>query len=204
MKWRSRFGWMANWAIIWFQLGLSLQRRALAFKLLMGPLPNGLSWEFLVLWVGYHLMAMKVRVLGLLLTLWSKPRRVGISLGLFPFLLTDLKGIPDARSNKRMESWGIFHESRAGTPYLQSTQLWYKAFRGPFFSFCLFRAAPVANGSSQAGVEVELQLLAYTTATVTPDLSRIWDLHHSSWQCRILNPLSGARDRTRMVPSRMH
>ena len=46
------------------------------------------------------------------------------------------------------------------------------------------------------GVESELQLLAYTTATATPDPSRIFDLHQSSWQCWILNPLSEARDRT--------
>ena len=32
------------------------------------------------------------------------------------------------------------------------------------------------------------------TATATPDLSCICDLHHSSWQYRILNPLSKARD----------
>ena len=29
-----------------------------------------------------------------------------------------------------------------------------------------------------------------------PELSRVCDLHHSSWQFRILNPLSEARDRT--------
>ena len=46
------------------------------------------------------------------------------------------------------------------------------------------------------GVQSELQLPAYTTATATPDLSRVCDLHHSSWQCRILNPLNEARDRT--------
>ena len=36
-----------------------------------------------------------------------------------------------------------------------------------------------------------------------PDPSRIWDLHHSSWQRRILNPLSKAGDQTHnlMVPS---
>ena len=45
-------------------------------------------------------------------------------------------------------------------------------------------------------VESELQLLAYATATATPDLSHIWDLHHSSGQCQILNPLSDARDQT--------
>ena len=46
------------------------------------------------------------------------------------------------------------------------------------------------------GIELELQLLAYTTATATQDLSHIFDLHHSSWQCWILNPLSQARDQT--------
>ena len=49
---------------------------------------------------------------------------------------------------------------------------------------------------SRLGVESELQLPAYTTATATLDLSCVCDLHHSSWQCRILNPLSKARDGT--------
>ena len=44
------------------------------------------------------------------------------------------------------------------------------------------------------GVKLELQLLAYTTATAMPDLSHVCDLHHSSWQHWILNPLSEARD----------
>ena len=43
------------------------------------------------------------------------------------------------------------------------------------------------------GVELELQLLAYAIATAMWDPSRICDPHHSSRQCRILNPLSGAR-----------
>ena len=46
------------------------------------------------------------------------------------------------------------------------------------------------------GVESELQVPTYTTATVTQDPSRVWDQHHSSWQCRIPNPLSGAKDWT--------
>ena len=37
------------------------------------------------------------------------------------------------------------------------------------------------------GVKLELQPLAYTTATATQDLSRVWDLHHSSWQCWIFS-----------------
>ena len=44
------------------------------------------------------------------------------------------------------------------------------------------------------GVKLELQLLAYTTATATPDPSLVCKLHLSSQQCRILNPLSGLRD----------
>ena len=47
------------------------------------------------------------------------------------------------------------------------------------------------------GVQSELQPLAYTTATATRDLSRVCNLHHSSGQRRILNPLREARDRTR-------
>ena len=46
------------------------------------------------------------------------------------------------------------------------------------------------------GVELELQLPAYTTARAMRDSSRICDLHPSSWQRQILNPLSGARDGT--------
>ena len=45
-------------------------------------------------------------------------------------------------------------------------------------------------------VGLELQLLAYATATAMPDLSLIISQHHSSWQLRIFNPLSKARDRT--------
>ena len=47
--------------------------------------------------------------------------------------------------------------------------------------------------------ELELQLLAYITATATPDLSRICDLHCSSWQRWILNPLSEAMDQTHLL-----
>ena len=46
------------------------------------------------------------------------------------------------------------------------------------------------------GVESELQMPAYTTATAMQGLSRICNLHHSSQQHQILNPLSKARDRT--------
>ena len=52
-------------------------------------------------------------------------------------------------------------------------------------------------------VKLELQVPAYATDTATQDLSHICNLHHSSWQGWILNPLSEARDQTHnlMVPS---
>ena len=55
------------------------------------------------------------------------------------------------------------------------------------------------------GVELELQLPAYTSGTAMQDPSRVCDLHHSSQQHQILNPLSEARDRTLilMVPSQI-
>ena len=54
----------------------------------------------------------------------------------------------------------------------------------------------MAYGGSQARGQIELQLPAYATATATQDLSPICDLHHSSWQCRILNSLNEAGDQT--------
>ena len=46
------------------------------------------------------------------------------------------------------------------------------------------------------GVQSELQLLDYTTATATRDLSRVCNSHHSSEQCQIFNTLREARDQT--------
>ena len=40
------------------------------------------------------------------------------------------------------------------------------------------------------GVESELQLPAYTTATATQGLSFVCELRHSLWHCWILNPLN--------------
>ena len=55
------------------------------------------------------------------------------------------------------------------------------------------------------GVQSELKLPTYTAATATQDLSHVSNLHHSSWQYRILKPLIESRDRTQnlMVPSQI-
>ena len=70
-------------------------------------------------------------------------------------------------------------------------------------TFCFLGPHPWHMEVSRLGVELELQLPTYTTATATWELSHICDLHHSSQQHRILNPPSKARDRTcdLMVPS---
>ena len=69
--------------------------------------------------------------------------------------------------------------------------------------FFLFRAVPRHIEVLRLGVQLELQLPAYTTATATPDPSHVCHLYHSSQQHWIVNPLSQTRDRTRslLVPS---
>ena len=62
-----------------------------------------------------------------------------------------------------------------------------------FFNF-LFRAVPMAYGSSQA--RGRIRATAYATVTATRDPSHVCNLHHSSWQHGILNPLNKPRDRT--------
>ena len=60
------------------------------------------------------------------------------------------------------------------------------------FYLSFSRATPAAYGGSQArGL---IRAVAYARAIATRDPRRICDLHHSSRQCWILNPLSKARD----------
>ena len=55
-----------------------------------------------------------------------------------------------------------------------------------FFVFCPFRAAPTAYGGSQARSQIGAVATGHShsnaRATAMPDLSCLWDLHHSSWQ----------------------
>ena len=53
------------------------------------------------------------------------------------------------------------------------------------------------------GVQLELQLPAYTTATAISDPSHSWDLYHSWQQYQILNPLSEIRDQTHILMDTM-
>ena len=90
-----------------------------------------------------------------------------------------------------------------------------------FFYFFVFMIAPAAYGSYRLGVELELQLLVYTTTTATPDLSHICDLHcslghrslshwakpeieptSSQGQCSVLKLLSHSRNSKTVILNR--
>ena len=65
--------------------------------------------------------------------------------------------------------------------------------------FVFYRDTPAAYEVPRLGVESELLLLAYTIATAPQDPSLRGDVHRSSQQPRILNPLSRVRDRTHIL-----
>ena len=66
---------------------------------------------------------------------------------------------------------------------------------GGYFFFWLFLGLHLQYMEvARLGVQSELQLLVYTRATATQDPSCICDLHQSSQQHWILNPLTKARD----------
>ena len=76
-----------------------------------------------------------------------------------------------------------------------------------FFFFVFFLGPnPQHMDVPRLGVESELQVLACTTATATSDPNHIYNIHHSSQQHQILNPLIEGRDWTHnlMVPSQIH
>ena len=75
-------------------------------------------------------------------------------------------------------------------------------FCGGFLRFfvCLFLGLhPQHMEIPRLGDELELQLPGYAAATAAQDLSHIYDIHHSSWHCRIFNPQSKARDQTHVL-----
>ena len=93
--------------------------------------------------------------------------------------------------NALLYTWNIINQ-----PYFY----WKFVF---FFLFLSFLGLHLRHMEvPRLGVESELQLTAYTTATAAPDPSHIFDWHHSSRQHWILNSLSEARDQTRnlLVP----
>ena len=54
----------------------------------------------------------------------------------------------------------------------------------------------MAYGNSHARGQIRVTAAGLRHGHSNTGLSLIWDLHHSSWQCQILNPLCRARDPT--------
>ena len=61
------------------------------------------------------------------------------------------------------------------------------------FICCFLRLYLQHMAVPRIGFELELQLLAYTTATETQDPSHICELHHSSLKCQMLYPIDGGQ-----------
>ena len=78
---------------------------------------------------------------------------------------------------------------------------WFSIHRIFFFFFCFLGSYLGYTQVPRLGAELSLQLPAYATAraTATQDPSNVCNLHHSSRPRWILNPLSEARDQTRIL-----
>ena len=82
----------------------------------------------------------------------------------------------------------------------QKSSVVYFTASGIFIFVCvcfggvLFRATLSACGSSQATGQIEAAAAGLHTATPKQDLNHVCDLHQSSQQSRILQPLSQVRD----------
>ena len=88
---------------------------------------------------------------------------------------------------------------KAATLFLFFSFFFLSFFFSFFFFSCFSGPHPRHIEVPRLGVKLELHLPAYTTATATQDSSRVCDLHHSSWQHWILNPLNEARVQTRIL-----
>ena len=74
-----------------------------------------------------------------------------------------------------------------------------------FYSISLFLGPHLWHVEvPRLGVESEMQLPAYATATARPDQRCVCDLHHSLLQCQILNPLSEVRDTSQVCHPLSH
>ena len=117
----------------------------------------------------------------------------GLSLLLFGQLII---GNPSCGHNSRLGEgnigiWATSSHNLLGLPVLLIPFFFFFFF---FFWSC-FRAIPTAYMEVPSlGVESELWPLAYFTIIAMSGLRHVCDLHHTSQQCWILNPLNKPRD----------
>ena len=97
------------------------------------------------------------------------------------------------------------HQSFPTTPSSRETLICFLALLIRFIYFVYFYfvffgfLGPYPWHMEVPRLGVKSELLAFTTATGTQDPSRFCNLHHSSWQRWILNPLNEARDQTHVL-----
>ena len=101
----------------------------------------------------------------------------------------------------KVDTWGHLRGWLPRDIFLSVVKEPFRETTGSFsliFFFFLFFLEPHPQHMKvpRLGDELELQPLAYTTATAMPDPSLVFDLRHSSEQCWIFNPLREARDRS--------
>ena len=72
-----------------------------------------------------------------------------------------------------------------------------------YLGFFWFGVFSFLGTHPRLGVELEMQLQAYTTAMAMPDPSGIFNLHPQLWQRQILNPMNEARDQARILMDTM-
>ena len=99
----------------------------------------------------------------------------------------------------------ITKSQKTGTPVTQWQCIFFVVVVVVFVVVAISWAAPVAHGGSQARGRIGAVATGLRQSHSNADPSRVCDLYHSSWQRRIVNPLSKGRDRTRnlMVPSQI-
>ena len=76
-----------------------------------------------------------------------------------------------------------------GFPFLHTLSSTKRGFFGLFLFFCFLGLHLWHMEIPRLGVELELQLPAYATDTATQDPSLVCDLHYSSRQHQIPDPL---------------
>ena len=86
----------------------------------------------------------------------------------------------------------IEQEDRTPTPVRVAEMA--EAYRAPWLRGYYCNRCPLGTLWRRPESNVELQQLAYTIATATPDKGHLCNLHHSAQLHQILNPESEARD----------
>ena len=103
-----------------------------------------------------------------------------------------LTAMPDPQPTKQSQGLNL---QPHGSQLDSSTTEPRREFSLSFF----FKATPAACESSKARGRIGAVVAGLHHSTATRDPSCICNLHHSSWQCQILNPMSKARDQTHIL-----